>query len=169
MDSKTLPAGNVYIRLLGQTVNLTLLLIGAMMITLVFANVVTHLFNKDIAWTTELCEFLMVWVSFLGGAAASRRGLHMTITEFLDKLSEKSRLLADGAIQAVCFIVLALLIWYGLIIVNANWENRLTVLNWPMAFQYLALPVGAAISMVFVAYDMYQIQNGVSRRERYGE
>jgi TRAP-type C4-dicarboxylate transport system permease small subunit len=93
----------------------------------------------------------------------------MTITEFLDKLEDRGRLKADGIIQLLCLIVLALLIWYGLIIVNANWGNQLTVLGWPMAFQYMALPVGSALSFVFVVYDLLQIIKGVSRKERYGE
>jgi TRAP-type C4-dicarboxylate transport system permease small subunit len=54
-------------------------------------------------------------------------------------------------------------------IVMANWGNILTVLDWPMAFQYLALPVGSAASLVFVGYDLIQILRGKSREERYGE
>jgi len=168
MEMTTLP-GPAPLRWIGQMLNMVLILVGSIMVVLVFSNVVTHLFNKDIAWTTELCEFLMVWASFLGGAAAARFGAHMTITEFLDKLGDRGRLKADGIIQLLCLIVLALLIWYGLIIVNANWGNQLTVLGWPMAYQYMALPVGAALSFVFVAYDLLQIIKGVSRAARYGE
>jgi len=162
-------AGPAPIQALTKILDLMLICIGAVMVVLVFSNVVTHLFNKDIAWTTEFCEFLMVWVSFLGGAAAARRGAHMTISEFLDKLSKKNRLKADGIIQVICLGVLGLLLWYGVIIVSANWGNKLTVLNWPMAFQYLALPVGAGFSFVFVAYDLSQIIKGVPRLARYGE
>jgi len=43
--------------------------IGAVMVVLVFCNVVMHVFRRDIAWTTELCEFMMVWATFLGGAS----------------------------------------------------------------------------------------------------
>ena len=169
MDMTTMLPEPVLIRWLYRLLKLVLTLIGSIMVVLVFSNVVTHLFNKDIAWTTELCEFLMVWASFLGGAAAARFGTHMTITEFLDKLKSKGRLKADGIIQLVCLIVLAMLIWYGVIIVNANWGNQLTVLGWPMAYQYMALPVGSGLSFVFVAYDLLQIIKGVSRAERYGE
>jgi TRAP-type C4-dicarboxylate transport system permease small subunit len=168
MEMTTL-SGPAPLRWLGQMLNMVLILVGSIMVVLVFSNVVTHLFNKDIAWTTELCEFLMVWASFLGGAAAARFGAHMTITEFLDKLGDRGRRKADGIIQLLCLVVLALLIWYGLIIVNANWGNQLTVLGWPMAFQYMALPVGAAFSFVFVAYDLLQIIKGVPRSARYGE
>jgi TRAP-type C4-dicarboxylate transport system permease small subunit len=112
---------------------------------------------------------MMVWVTFLGGASAARRGTHMTITEFIDKLTGKSRLKADAAVQLLCLAVLLLLVWYGTGIVMANWGNILTVLDWPMAFQYLALPVGSAASLVFVGYDLIQILRGKPRKERYGD
>jgi TRAP-type C4-dicarboxylate transport system permease small subunit len=155
-------------RLLGEVVDWLIVAIGAIMILLVFCNVLFHVTGGDIAWTTELCEFLMVWVTFLGGAAASRRGLHMTITEFLDKLGAGGRRLADGAIQALCLGVLGLLAWYGMGIVNATWGSELTVLHIPMALQYLALPVGAGAMALFVAWDIAQIIRGRSRAERYG-
>ena len=94
-ESRLLPAGPPAppaIRWLGMVVDYTLVTMGAVMVVLVFFNVVMHLFHQDIAWTTELCEFMMVWVTFLGGASAARRGAHMTITEFIDKLTGKSRL-----------------------------------------------------------------------------
>jgi len=50
----------------------------------------------------------------------------------------------------------------------ANWGNVLTVLDWPMAFQYMALPVGAGASFVFVSYDLVQILMGKTPEERYG-
>ena len=71
-----LPAGPpapAPIRWLAVVVDWSVVLMGAAMATLVFANVVMHnVFKADIAWTTEFCELLMVWVTFLGGAAVGR-------------------------------------------------------------------------------------------------
>jgi TRAP-type C4-dicarboxylate transport system permease small subunit len=149
-------------------VDYTVVAIGAVMVTLVFINVIMHVFHMDIAWTTEFCEFMMVWATFLGGASAARRGAHMTITEFIDKLSGRPRQRADAAIQILALAVLFLLVRYGWGIVQANWGNVLTVLDWPMAFQYLALPIGAAAAFVFVVFDFVQILRGKSAEERYG-
>jgi TRAP-type C4-dicarboxylate transport system permease small subunit len=156
------------IRWLGNAVEWTIVVLGSIMVVMVFYNVIMHVLGKDVAWSTELCEFMMVWVSFLGGASAARRGLHMTITEFLDKLSDPMRRLADGIIQAFCLLVLGLLVKFGMGIVMANWGNELTVLEWPMAWQYLGLPVGSAAMLVFVAFDLVQIVRGKTREERYG-
>jgi len=69
----------------------------------------------------------------------------------------------------VAALVLCLLLWYGSGLVSASWGNILTVLNWAMAWQYLALPVGAAAMLAFVLWDLIQIVRGRPREERYGE
>ena len=152
---------------LGNAVDWTMVALGSVMVIMVFLNVIMHVIGKDVALTTEFCEFMMVWVSFLGGASAARRGLHMTITEFLNKLSGPMRRLADGIIQAFCLVVLWLLVKFGMGIVMANWGNELTVLGWPMALQYLSLPVGSAAMLIFVAFDLVQIVRDKPRKERY--
>lgn len=171
MAKDILPAGPpapAPIMFLGALVDWTVVGIGAVMVVLVFCNVLFHVFDKDIAWTTEFCEMLMVWVTFLAAASAARRGAHMTITEFLDKLSDARRRWADAAIQLLVIGVLGLLLWYGVIIVRSSWGNLLTVLDISMAWQYLALPVGSAATLVFVTFDLIQIIGGKSREQRYG-
>lgn len=168
-----LPAGPpapAPIRWLAWAVDWSIVAIGAVMATLVFANVLMrNVFHGDIAWTTEFCELLMVWVTFLGGAAATRRGAHMVVGELVGKLSDAHRRYADAAIQLVVLITLGLLVWYGIGIAEAGRMSELTVLGWPMAAQYVALPVASAITMVFVVWDLYEIMCGRTRAQRYGE
>ena len=162
------PAAPAPIRLLGAAVDWAVVCIGATMIVLVFANVVLHLFGRDLAWVVELSELLMVWVTFLAGASAARRGAHMTITEFLDKLEGRRRIVADALIQLIALGMLGILVWYGAGLVQASWGNELTVLGIAMAWQYLALPVGSAAMFVFVAWDLTQILAGKSALQRFG-
>jgi len=54
-------------------VDWTVVLIGAVMILLVFANVVLHVFGRT-RGGHRVGELLMVWVTFLSGASAARRG-----------------------------------------------------------------------------------------------
>ncbi|MEP7207282.1 MAG: TRAP transporter small permease subunit [Casimicrobiaceae bacterium] len=157
------------LRWLGTLIDWVIVLIGVTMATLVFSNVVVHnVFRGDIAWTTEFSELLMVWVTFLAGAAATRRGAHMVVGEFLGRLSVARRRAADAAIQTVVLVTLALLVWYGVGIAYAARANELTVLGWPMATQYAALPIASALTMVFVAWDLVQILQRRSAAERYG-
>jgi TRAP-type transport system small permease protein len=157
------------IRWASKLVDCAVIAIGAVMIVLVFINVVLHAFGRDMAWLTELGEFMMVWVTFLGGASASWRGAHMTITEFLDKLSVGRRRWADATIQSLCAAMLVLLFYYGWKITAGSWDNTLTTLEWPMALQYMPLPIGAAFMLLFVLWDLWLILRGVPREQRYSE
>lgn len=157
----------VLIRWLGKCVDWLVICIGAALAALIFINVVLHAFGKDLAWLTELGELLMVWVTFLGGAAAAQRGAHMSINEFLDKLSPARRLWADAAVQAFTVAILAVVLFYGLRIVSGSWGNVLTTLEWPMAVQYIPLPLGIGLMVVFVGWDLILILRGVPRDQRY--
>ena len=155
------------IRLVGRMVDWVVITIGAVMATMVFINVCLHLFHKDLAWVTEFGELLMVCVTFLGGACAAQRGAHMTITEFIDKLGPAERRWADLVVQSACLAMLLVLVRYGWSLVNANWGNQLTVLEWPMAYQYMGMAVGCSLMALFVGWDVWQIARGVPRETRY--
>jgi TRAP-type C4-dicarboxylate transport system permease small subunit len=161
------PPAPAPIRALGWAVDWAVVLIGGFMVSLVVSNVVLHAFHRDIAWTTELCELMMVWVTFLGAAAAARRGAHMAITEIVDLTRGRGRLALEAAIQSGVAIVLLMLTAYGWSLANSMWGTLLTVLDWPMAVQYLALPIGSAIALVFTVWDLSRILLGRSRAERF--
>lgn len=152
---------------LGRLVDGAVICIGGALAALIFLNVVLHALGKDLAWLTELGEFLMVWVTFLGGAAAAQRGAHMSINEFLDKLSPPRRRWADATVQAFTLLVLVLVLVYGLGIVRGSWNTTLTTLEWPMAWQYMPLPLGMALMATFVGWDLLLIVRGVPREQRY--
>ncbi len=163
----TLAPSPAIIRQLGHCVDWLVIGIGASLALLIFTNVVLHALGKDLAWLTELGELLMVWVTFLGGAAAAQRGAHMSINEFLDKLSPARRRQADAAVQGFTLLVLAVVLFYGVRIVQGSWGNVLTTLEWPMAVQYIPLPLGAGLMGMFVSWDLVQILRGVPRDQRY--
>jgi TRAP-type C4-dicarboxylate transport system permease small subunit len=138
------------------------------MIVLVFCNVILHVFGRDLAWVTELAELMMVWVTFLGGACATRRGAQMTITEFIDKTRGGARRWADAAVDLFGIAVLGSLVWHGVNLVIASWGNELTVLQIPMSFQYLGMPLGCLLMLVWLVWDLWRIARGDSRDARWG-
>ncbi len=162
-----LPESPLPIRLIGRAVDWAVIAMGAGMTVLVFFNVSLHLISKDLAWVTELGELMLVWVTFLGGACAAQRGAHMSITEFIDKLTPAWRRWADAGVQALCLAMLLVLVRFGWSLVAGNWGNQLTVLEWPVAIQYMGMAVGCSLMAIFVAWDLWQALRGVPREQRY--
>lgn len=160
---------DIALRWIGRLVDTAVIGIGATLIVLVLLNVVLHMLSRDLAWVTELGEFMMVWVTFLGGVSAAQRNAHMTITELLDKLDPERRRWADAVIQSACLCILAMLAVFGWRVVDNSWGSVLTTLDWPMAWQYLPLPLSAALMMLFLGRDLWLILRGVPREQRYVE
>jgi TRAP-type C4-dicarboxylate transport system permease small subunit len=156
------------LRWLGILVDTAIVVLGAALVVVVFGNVVLHAFGKDIAWTTEFGELVMVWTTFLGVAAAVQRNSHMAVSELIDLVPEpRPRLLVDCVLQLAVAGLLLLLIWKGGVAANAGWGSEMSVTGWPVAVQYLSLPVSSAIAMVFVIWDLFQIGRGKPRQQRY--
>ena len=63
--------------------------------------------------------------------------------------------------------VLASLIWYGTNLAVAGWTNELTVLQIPMSFQYLGMPVGCFAMAVWLVWDLVRILRGESHSQRW--
>ncbi len=167
LSNEHLQSAPTALRWLARLIDWSVIAIGAVMIVLVFVNVLLHVIGKDLAWVTELGELLMVWVTFLGGVCAAHRGMHMMINEFLDKLTRERRRIADLTIQALCAAILVMLFYFGLKIVASSWNNTLTTLEWPMAWQYMPLPLAAALMLCFAAWDGYRTLRGDTRDTRY--
>jgi TRAP-type C4-dicarboxylate transport system permease small subunit len=149
------------LRWLGDGVDIAITLLGAALLTVMSANVLARAFlNADIAWNTEFGEFALVWATFLGGAAAARRGAHMCITEFIDKLPTRPRRFVELAIRLAILALLLLLVRAGVTIVDRTMDQQMSVLYWPVGLQYLAMPVGSGLTLVFVAYETWLIARG---------
>jgi TRAP-type transport system small permease protein len=117
--------------------------------------------NTDIAWNTEFGEFVLLWATFLGGAAAARRGGHLRIAEFVDAMPDALRRGVDVAVRLGVIAVLAALVWYGAGLVASTMEQQMTVLGWPVGVQYLAMPVGSGLALVFVLYETVLALKGI--------
>jgi TRAP-type C4-dicarboxylate transport system permease small subunit len=151
---------------LGDLIDLAIVILATLLITVMFVNVVSRaVLNADIAWNTEFGEFVLVWVTFLGCAAAARRGLHMRITEIASLLPASVKRWTEVAAGIAVLTLLALIVWRGSLIVASTMKQQMSVLYWPVGLQYLALPVGSFLTMVFVFYETVLSWLGVSERD----
>jgi len=149
------------LRMLGDAVDLVVTALATLLLVVMLANVAARaVLNTDIAWNTEFGEFVLLWATFLGGASAARRGAHMRITEFVDAMPRGLGRVTELATRVGVIAILGLLIWHGVGITNSTMTQEMTVLHWPMGIQYLAMPVGSALALVFVLYETALLARG---------
>jgi TRAP-type C4-dicarboxylate transport system permease small subunit len=157
------PKEPAVLRVLGDALDIFVVLAGATIVSVMFINVLSRtILNVDIAWNTEFGEFVLIWATFIGCAAAARRGAHMRITEFVGGMPARARRAVEFTTRLGVLAVLTVLVWRGLPIVQKNWDQQMTVLYWPVGLAYLSMPVGSFLTAVFVAYETYRIARGAS-------
>lgn len=149
------------LRLLGDAIDVVVTGLAIMLLLVMFANVAARvLLNSDIAWNTEFGEFVLLWATFLGGASAARRGAHMRITEFVEAMPPAGTRVVELATRLGVITLLCFLVWYGWNIAQGTMEQEMTVLHWPMGAQYLAMPVGSGLALIYVIYEATLLARG---------
>ena len=142
-------------------INLLIALALAVMVAMVFGNVVLrYAFNSGIAISEEVSRWLFVWITFLGAIVAVRERGHLG-TDFL-----LARLPPLG--QRICLALsYALMIWCTWLLFSGapaqariNWDVDAPVTGASMAIFYASGLVFAVAAGLLLALDLGRIVSG---------
>ncbi|MFD2205888.1 TRAP transporter small permease [Kiloniella antarctica] len=124
---------------------------GVSVLLLIFSNAVLRgAAGFDLAWSLEITAFLLLWLTFLGCAAATARGAHMRVTEIAEKIiPKKMQPFLELIINSLIVVLLVSLIYHGYNISLHTWAQKTTVLYWPVGLLYASLPAGMALTLIF--------------------
>lgn len=100
--------------------------------------------NFSVPWTEELSRYMMVWLIFLGAAYACRRAQLISLTIVVDRLPARVQAAAMTICALVCVAFYALLVQVGIAAFRTGFIEMSPVLQFPKAYVYAAMPVGAA-------------------------
>ena len=143
------------LRWLGLAIDWTVAAAGALVIALVFYNVLSRYFlYTDVSWSSELCTLLLIWITFIGGAMAVRRNAHLGVTEFIMGLKPSARSRADAIVLVLTALALGLLVYFGITLTLMSWDNVAVAIRISNGWWYLAMPVGCALMLVFVLHQL---------------
>ncbi|CAN7390498.1 TRAP transporter small permease [Acidovorax sp. LjRoot38] len=152
---------NAFIDRCCRWINLLIALALAVMVVMVFGNVVLrYAFNSGIAISEEVSRWLFVWITFLGAIVAVRERGHLG-TDFL-----LARLPPLG--QRICLAVsYALMIWCTWLLFSGaleqariNWDVDAPVTGASMAIFYASGVVFAVAAGLLLALDLWRIVSG---------
>ncbi len=136
-------------RLFVQANRWVLIALLAVMAALVITNVISrYVFSHSFPWVEEVTRYMMIWTAFLGAGPALRVGGHIAIETLPNALpAHLARCLRAGLVLLMA-VTLLLLMWLGVDYAQFGWEQESPVLGWSLGKIYLAIPVGAALTLV---------------------
>lgn len=110
-------------------------------------------FNDPLSWPEEVVRYFFVWVVFLGTAVAVTRETHIRVMVLVERYGERARRASDilnWIVNVICFAFLAY--WGADLAYKYKDAEFYTLGGWSQLWYYLALPIPAAISLVFLFF-----------------
>jgi len=113
-----------------------------------------YILNSALSWSEEMGRYLLVWVSFLGAALATYRGVQIGINAVFDLLPERVRLWLDRLVKILIMIFLAALVVSGIEILPSVRVRTAPTLLITMDIPYWIIPISAAIMLFHLFVDV---------------
>lgn len=121
-------------------------------------------------WPEPIAILLMMVFTFLGAAAAYRAGGHIAVTMLTDRLPRPAQRVLERVVDALMLVVCAFVAWYGARLVGETMGQSVAELPWlPVGVTYLSIPVGAAVTLVFVLERIVSGPQHLRDVVRFGE
>ena len=138
----------------------------ALMVILVFTNVVLRYgFGTGITVSEELSRYLLVWITFIGGAAAMFTHQHLGVSSFVEWLPPIGRKICavlNIPLMLVCFGYFFYGSWQ---ITKVSADVGSTAMDMPMSYFYGVGMFFSALAAVAVCIDLYRILSGHAKVE----
>lgn len=136
-------------------------LLAGLVVVLAWQVFSRYAMNAPSSSTEEILRYGVIWMSMLGAAYATGQGSHLSVDMLRDRLSRTGKLRLDAVI-ALGFILFAgvVLIWGGWKGVAIASRQTSAVMQIPMSWVYLALPVSGALMILYSLLNLADLTQG---------
>ena len=129
------------------TLKLSCLFIFIMTLILIIQVILRYVFNSGITSADEIAKYSIIWAVCLAGNILIKEDILIKV-DFLDHFLPKAFIKwRDKVYQVVIVILLGFLLKEGWLQAVEGWHAKLTSLDIPWFFPYLAVPVGALLML----------------------
>jgi TRAP-type transport system small permease protein len=150
-----------FLNQLGAFIDLVLAFALALMVVLVFGNVVLRYgFNSGITTSEELSRWLFVWLTFLGAIVAMKDGAHLGTDSLVSRLPLRGKqvffVLSHGLMLYACW-----LLWQGAWnLVQINLSATSAVMEVSMAWFYSPGLLLSALGALVLVNQFWRLASG---------
>ncbi|MDQ1901815.1 TRAP transporter small permease [Paracoccus sp. WLY502] len=138
-------------------------LLAGLVVVLAWQVVSRYALNEPSSMTEEILRYGVIWMSMLGAAYAVGQGSHLSVDMLRDRLAQTGRMRLDALI-AVAFVIFAggVLIYGGMRAVTIAARQTSAVMQLPMSWIYLSLPVSGALMVLYSILNLIDLGRGVT-------
>ena len=103
-----------------------------------------YVLNDSLAWTEEIARYLLICVTFVGAAMASRRHTHIAVEFFYLYFGLRLAFALSTLVDVIVVLFYAYSTWLGWQVTTIMHTQSMVVIEWPMSYVFGAATVGLA-------------------------
>ena len=130
-----------------------IVMMAVMTITIIIQVFLRYILSYSLSWSEEVARYLMIWVAFLGGSLALKKGLHIGVELVVTRLDPGVKRWVVFFSQLLIFLFLVFLTIGGIELTWAVRDQSSPALLFSMSLAYLSAPVGG----LFMAIQSFHL------------
>ncbi|MBI4186465.1 MAG: TRAP transporter small permease [Chloroflexi bacterium] len=124
---------------------LTGVILASLMLLVVAAVIMRYFFGRSIIWETEVSEYGLLFITFLGAAWLLKEEGHVVLDVLLARLSPRPKALTNALTSVVGALACLLVAWYGIEVTLKFYHLKVlqpTIIKPPSFIFYSFIPTG---------------------------
>jgi TRAP-type C4-dicarboxylate transport system permease small subunit len=115
-----------------------------------------YVMNDPLQWPEPASVIMMVFFSFVGGAAVYRANQQIAVEALMRAVGPRSRLAMQWGVHACMLLVAAFMLGYGVHLCQITWGN--TIAEFPrlsVGVVYMPIPLGGLLTLLFIVEKIW--------------
>jgi TRAP-type C4-dicarboxylate transport system permease small subunit len=151
---------DIYRRLMQRLYLVCIVLSGLAMvaITLMIPSGVfmRYVMNNPLQWPEPASVIMMVFFSFVGGAAVYRANQQIAVEALMRAVGPRSRLAMQWGVHACMLLVAGFMLGYGAHLCQVTWGNTIAEFPWlSVGIVYMPIPLGGLLTLLFIVEKIW--------------
>lgn len=124
-------------------------------VILIFVQVVTRRLGISVPWTDELARYVLIYATFIGTALATKRGLHLGVDYFVNKMPRKIQKAVNYSMYACGVFFQGVLLIFGTRLAILSINTVSPILQWSTGLIFLVIPITAGLTILVLTQQMF--------------
>ena len=110
-----------------------------------------YVMNDPLQWPEPASVIMMVFFSFVGGAAVYRANQQIAVEALMRAVGPLSRRAMQWGVHACMLLIAGFMLGYGVHLCVVTWGNTIAEFPWlSTGVVYMPIPIGGALTLLFI-------------------
>jgi len=115
-----------------------------------------YVMNDPLQWPEPASVIMMVFFSFIGGAAVYRANQQIAVEALMNAVGTRSRTAMQWGVHACMLLVAGFMLGYGVHLCVVTWGNTIAEFPWlSTGVVYMPIPIGGFLTLLFIVEKLW--------------